>query len=80
MPETGTKPEGSNVGSCEELALHYAQKNDELQALNKQLLEACKFAKAQIKKGSPKKALPILRAAIKATEKNKLGGAKGKAK
>lgn len=28
------------------------------------LLKACKFAKAQIKKGAQKKALPILRAAI----------------
>ena len=28
------------------------------------LLEACEFAKSQIKKGSQKKALPILRAAI----------------
>ena len=32
------------------------------------LLEACKFAKAQIKKGSQKKALPILREAIAAAE------------
>lgn len=32
------------------------------------LLEACKFAKAQIRKGAAKKALPILRAAIAAAE------------
>ncbi len=37
------------------------------------LLEACKFAKAQIKRQSPKKALPILRAAIANTKKE--GGA-----
>ena len=33
------------------------------------LLEACKFAKAQIRRGSHKKALPILRAAIAQAEK-----------
>ncbi len=34
------------------------------------LLEACRFAKSQIKKGAQKKALPILRAAIaKATNR-----------
>ena len=36
-----------------------------------ELLKACKFAKAQIKKGSPKKALPVLRAAIAEAEKGK---------
>lgn len=37
---------------------------DRAEAINKELLKACEFAKAQIKKGSQKKALPILRAAI----------------
>ncbi len=35
-----------------------------LQAERDDLLVACKFAKAQIKKGAQKKALPILRAVI----------------
>lgn len=33
------------------------------------LLDACKFAKSQIKKGAQKKALPILRTAIAEAEK-----------
>ncbi len=42
---------------------------DRAEASKAELLEACKFAKAHIKKGSQKKALPILRAAIaKATK------------
>lgn len=39
------------------------------EAINKELLKACEFAKAQIKKGSQKKALPILRAAIAKAKK-----------
>jgi hypothetical protein len=42
--------------------------NARLLAAAAKLLEACEFAKAQIKKGSQKKALPILRAAIAATK------------
>ena len=50
----------SMTNNSEELKRHAS-----LIAAAPDLLEACEFAKAQIKKGAHKKALPILRAAIK---------------
>ena len=46
----------------------YGAKSQEIEQQRDDLLTACEFAKAQIKKGSQKKALPILRAAIASTK------------
>lgn len=50
--------------NAEELARRWNEYPD-LKQQRDDLLAACKFTKAQIKKGAQKKALPILRAAIK---------------
>lgn len=42
---------------------------DRAESTNKDLLAACKFAKAQIKKGAQKKALPVLRAVLAKAKK-----------
>jgi len=45
-------------------ALALLKQQPPAEAINADLRDACEFTKAQIKKGSQKKALPILRAAI----------------
>ena len=53
----------------EEKAIIICDRLDRAASTNKDLLEACKFAKAQIKKGAQKKALPVLRAVISKAKK-----------
>lgn len=61
---------GGKWDSLAEIPQHHVEPLSKILNSHADLLDACKFAKSQIKKGAQKKALPILRAAIAKATKN----------